>query len=302
MASINPGTHTHTEHVERRYRVSSPADAEGTVASSSKINEPFRRSVRCRTRLHALREWRIPLLMTDGRAITGMTADSRARARAPTRSLSPDISRIFLSRNFNFSGSNDDRESVVVFEIECAQISRCRNILPLPSAETTAALLFSPCIYDPRSTLFTSVWLLTLFPARLSNNRSVVCPYSFRSLFSPRFPLRLSFLCFFFSPSDRPHRRRVALSSGYSTFGNTYLHREVVCARAARRYRLEFQFLDGQNVSTFYSTAQLPQSIVVARRRVAGRSSFCAAAKLKRADHYLSVPINATPVYKRSSV
>lgn len=80
--------------VERPISSVSSADAKGTVASSSKINEPFRRAVGCRT--GALREWRIPLLMTDGRAITGMTADSHARSDIPTF-FSPGIS-IFSDR------------------------------------------------------------------------------------------------------------------------------------------------------------------------------------------------------------
>lgn len=235
MASINPGTHTHThtEHVERRYQVSSPADAEGTVASSSKINEPFRRSVRCRTRLHALREWRIPLLMTDGRAITGMTADSRARppARSPPifpAFFSPGISifpdRTTTASRWWFSKSNARRTPVV----EISFLFRPRKRPRRCSFHRAFTIPARPCLRAFGFLHFSQ--LVSLTTGRLS--LSLFLPLL---IFSARLPLCLSFPCFFFfSPSDRPHRRRVALSSGYSTFGNTYLHREVVCARASR--------------------------------------------------------------------
>jgi len=85
-----------TWHESRNHAPTSsvrPADTEGTVASSSKINEPFRRPWDVE---RALRERRIPRLMTDGRAITGMTADSHARSDIPAF-FSPGIS-IFPDR------------------------------------------------------------------------------------------------------------------------------------------------------------------------------------------------------------
>lgn len=142
-----------------RYRVSA---AEGTVASSSKINEPFRRPWDVE---RAFRKRCIPLLMTDGRAITGMTADSCERARTLAR-----IFPHFSPQEFQFLRIRGEPVS----EIELAELSRSASHLAseredapeIPVSEIFNLprhdLLF-PRPFTGRSTFFTSVWLLTPF-------------------------------------------------------------------------------------------------------------------------------------------
>lgn len=78
----------------------------------------------------------------------------------------------------------------------------------------------------------------------------LTCLLTIACLFHPRFLFPLSSLVFLF-PCRLCDRCRWIVT-GYSTIGNTYLHREVVPARWLYD-RLEFQFLGGQNVSVIGS-------------------------------------------------
>lgn len=142
-------------------------------------------------------------------------------------------------------------------------------------------MLFSPSIYDPARPCLRAFGFLH-FSARLFNNYRLSAPCSvlFFSLPSPLLP-------YFFPPIDlfspsRLRRRRSVI--GYSTIGNTHLHRKVVCARASTLhllYRLEF--LGGQNVSVYSGSCDR------SRRN-------CSRCKRSRSDHSLLVPVkNATP-------
>jgi len=161
----------------------------------------------------ALREWRIPLLMTDGRAITGMTADSHAHSHI-SAFFSPGIS-IFSDRTEPIFGIGASANRVPFCGMRCG-ISEIFNMLRTIGPQGGAAAISN------RAFTIRSIFFMRHLSTRLLNN----CRFLFLSHIFP-----LSLFSFSVTAFISCHHRVV---TGYSTIGNTYLHREVVRTQVIR--------------------------------------------------------------------
>jgi len=254
-----------------------PTDTEGTVASSSKINEPFRRPWDVE---RALRERRIPRLMTDGRAITGMTADSHARSDIPAF-FSPGIS-IFPDR------------AAPVFEIE--HHHRWRVSAPATPRAVSPRFLTSRVPGRP--------WGCSLSAARLRAVRPPLRAFGFLPLSAlvsvttagcPPVPS-------VFHPSsvlafDRPTRPPPPpppprLSPRGSSPDTARLGIRICVGKSSARRlydRLEFQFFGGQNALLAVKVA--PVADHPARSRGEERACSCSRCKLACDRSFLHINV-----------
>lgn len=211
--------------------------------------------------------------MTDGRAITGMTADSHARSNIPAF-FSPGISIFFQIAHSSRFLKSEHRAG------RARPVLRERDVTSPRFSTSTAAhdraaggmggTATSNKAFDPFDFLYE---FLAPFNSRLLNNcrrRPCVPSVSYITL------SRLS--SFSFLPSLREtafiSSRHRQVITGYSTVGNTYLHRKIVRAPVIRSSRISiFRWTE---CLRYWQSRRSRLIVDVPKDRIGG---FCAAVR-----------------------
>lgn len=224
--------------------------------------------------------------MTDGRAITGMTADSCEHARTPARifpHFSPQEFQFLRIATSRFPKSNSQAElSLSLVPFPRASANRRYRYLRDFSKLLPVSLFLSLYYYDDddprrRAALSTAVY----DPFDLLYERLASYPFQARLLNNCRLPARsfrflsLSDLFSLSAPPPPPGRPHPTLSAVRHRIQHDW---EYVSASGSRRTglydRLEFQFLGGQNASVIGRQDVRGCSRSSSRGRTKG---FCAA-------------------------